>query len=82
MIQQLKTEEEIQKNRITVAVDDNNKCVGFLGVNENGCFGQFPYLAILSVHEQYRNQGIGKELLEHFENEGFAKENCFFSFMQ
>ncbi|MCP3673175.1 MAG: GNAT family N-acetyltransferase [Gammaproteobacteria bacterium] len=73
-----KIEEEIRKNGVTVSVDDQDKCIGFMGINETGCFGKFPYLEILCVHENYRNKGIGKELLRHFENLGFEKEDRVF----
>ncbi len=73
-----KIEEEIRKNSITVSVDDQDKCIGFMGINKNGCFGKFPYLEILCIHKDYRNKGIGKELLRHFENVGFEKEDRVF----
>jgi ribosomal protein S18 acetylase RimI-like enzyme len=70
--------EEIQKNRVAVYVDDQDRCIGFMGINEDGCFGKFPYLEILSVHEDYRSKGVGIELLQHFENVGFEKEDRVF----
>jgi len=73
-----KIEEEIQENRITVAVDSEENCIGFMGILENGCFGKFPYLTILSVHKQCRSEGVGRKLLQHFENVGFEKEDRVF----
>ncbi len=68
-----KIEEEIRKNRVTVAVSEDNQCIGFMSIIEDGCFGDFPYLALLSVHSQYRSSGIGKSLLAFYEKEGFEK---------
>lgn len=73
-----KIEEEIRKGRIRVAVDEQNRAIGFMGITEEACFGKFPYLAILSVHEKWRSRGVGGKLLGHFEKEGFAKENRVF----
>ncbi len=71
-------EEEIRKNRVTVAVNNDDQCVGIMSVVDGGCFGTFPYLALLSVHSKYRSSGIGKSLLEFYEKEGFAKANRVF----
>ena len=71
-------EEDIRQNRITVAITDENRCSGFMGIVAEGCFHKFPYLSILSVHEEYRNNGVGKELLHTGKNEGFKKEDRVF----
>lgn len=64
----------INKKQVYIARDEHNKTVGFMGLIPEGCFGKFPYLAILSVHAKYRGLGIGKQLLEKFESIGF--EDC------
>ncbi|MFZ5968343.1 MAG: GNAT family N-acetyltransferase [Bacillota bacterium] len=33
----------------------------------NGAFHGFPYLHIIAIKEEFRNLGIGKELLDYFE---------------
>ncbi len=71
-------EKEIQRGRVIVAVDEENRLIGFMGIKESGCFGQFPYLSILAVHKEHRNRGVGKKLLHHFEQCGFEKENRVF----
>ena len=71
-------DEDIQQNRITVAVNDEDRCIGFMSIAAAGCFHKFSYLSILSVHKEFRNRGVGKELLNHFENEGFEKEDKVF----
>ena len=32
-----------------------------------GVFGSYPYLHIIAVKEEYRNLGIGKQLIKYFE---------------
>lgn len=71
-------EEEIRQGRVTVALDDEQNCIGFMSIRQEGLFGKFPYLAILSVHERFRNKGVGKKLLQHFEKEGFDKAERLF----
>lgn len=73
-----KIEMEIRLGRISVAVNEMNRCIGFMGIIGEGCFGKFPYLAILTVHEEYRSRGVGNSLLEQFEHEGFEKEDRLF----
>ncbi len=73
-----KIEEEIIKSRLVVYVDDQDRCIGFMGINEDGCFGKFPYLEIICVHKDYRSKGVGRKLLQHFEEAGFKKEDRVF----
>ncbi len=70
--------EAIKRKEIYIALNSNNTCIGFMGVIEKGCFGNFPYLAILSVHKKYRSKGIGKQLLEKFEKIGLKKADRVF----
>lgn len=65
----------IEKEQVYIAHDESNKCVGFMGLIKNGGFGKFPYLAILSVRAEYRSMGIGKKLLDRFEELGFQQDN-------
>lgn len=65
----------INKKQIYLAKDEHKKTVGFMGIIPEGCFGTFPYLAILSVHAQHRGRGFGKQLLEKFESIGFEDAN-------
>lgn len=68
-------ESEIEKGQVYVAINGDGSCVGFMSVNEEGCFRKFPYLAILSVHATYRSKGVGKMLLDEYEAMSFQKEN-------
>lgn len=53
---------------VYVALDDNEKCLGFIYYMTNGVFGSYPYLHIVAVKEEYRNYGIGKRLMKFFED--------------
>lgn len=57
----------ISKGEISVAINDEGKCLGFIWIILNGAFHCFPYLHIIAVKEEYRNLGIGKQLLKYFE---------------
>ncbi len=56
-----------QKN-VYVALDENEKCLGFIYYMKNGVFGRYPYLHIIAVKEEYRSCGIGKQLIKYFED--------------
>lgn len=64
----------ISKGEIFVAINEQGLCVGFIWAVENGAFHSFPYLHLIAVKEKYRNLGIGKKLLQFFEDTN-AKEN-------
>ena len=63
-------EEGFEKGEVYVAKAENNQCVGFMWYLLKGAFHSFPDLHILAIKEQYRSQGIGKRMLEEFENVG------------
>lgn len=56
-----------QKN-VYVASDENENCLGFIYYMPNGVFGSYPYLHIIAVKEEYRSNGIGKQLIKFFED--------------
>lgn len=56
-----------QKN-VFVALDENEKCLGFIYYMKNGVFGSYPYLHIVAVKAEYRNHGIGRQLMNYFED--------------
>ena len=56
-----------QKN-VYVALDENENCLGFIYYMPNGVFGRYPYLHIIAVKEEYRSNGIGKQLIKFFED--------------
>jgi len=59
--------EGISKGEIFVALNKEGICLGFIWFILNGAFHSFPYLHIIAVKEEFRNHGIGKKLLKHFE---------------
>jgi len=59
--------EGISKGEISIALNKECTCVGFIWFILNGAFHSFPYLHMIVVKEEFRNLGIGKKLLEHFE---------------
>ena len=71
-------EDMIFKKQIYVASNKAGRCIGFMGVINNGCFRIFSYLAILAVKREYRNKGIGKALVDKFEDIGFKREEKVF----
>ena len=71
-------EKMISKKQIYVATNRNDKCVGFMGVINNGCFYKFSYLATLAVKKRYRSKGIGTALVNKFETIGFKKADRVF----
>ena len=59
--------EGILKQEIFVAIDKKGLCLGFIWLIRNGAFHGFPYLHMIAIKEEYRNLGIGNELLNYFE---------------
>lgn len=66
------------KGEIYVAIDINENCKGFIWFILEGAFHSFPYLHIIAVKEEARKLGIGKKLLEFFENICFKDHNKLF----
>jgi len=58
----------VGQENVYVALDENEKCLGFIYYMKNGVFGSYPYLHIVAVKEEYRNYGIGKQLMKFFED--------------
>lgn len=61
-------ENGFNKDEIYVALDINGNCRGFIWFILDGSFHSFPYLHIIAVKKENRNLGIGKKLLEFFED--------------
>ena len=60
--------EALKKKMLYVAIDNNNNCYGFMYAVPKGAFQTYPYLHLLAVKDAYRGQGIGKIMLNYFEN--------------
>ena len=61
-------EEGFAKEEIYIAMDINENYKGFMWIIWDGIFHSFPYLHIVAVKQESRNQGIGKKLLKFFED--------------
>jgi len=59
--------EGISKGEIFIAINKEGICLGFVWFILKGAFHSFPYLHIIAVKEEFRDLGIGKKLLKHFE---------------
>jgi ribosomal protein S18 acetylase RimI-like enzyme len=61
-------EEGFAKEEIYIAMDSNENYKGFMWIIMDGIFHSFPYLHIIAVKLESRNEGIGKKLLKFFED--------------
>lgn len=57
---------------------DNGKAIAFMRIDPVGMFSKFPLLRCIAVNPDYRNRGIGKMLLQYFENLYTDKNNKIF----
>ncbi len=57
----------LTQRELFVALNDHEDCLGFMYYIPKGVFGSYPYLHIVAVKEEYRNLGIGKQLIKYFE---------------
>ncbi len=71
-------EKGFAKKEIYIAMDINQNCIGFIWFILDGIFHSFPYLHIIAVKQESRNQGIGKKLLKFFEDSCFKDYNKLF----
>ncbi|MDU5107276.1 N-acetyltransferase [Clostridium sp.] len=71
-------EKGFAKKEIYIAKDINQNCIGFIWFILDGIFHSFPYLHIIAVKQESRNEGIGKKLLKFFEDSCFKDYNKLF----
>ena len=57
----------LAQRELFVALNNHGDCLGFMYFMPKGVFGSYPYLHIVAVREEYRNLGIGKQLIKYFE---------------
>jgi len=69
----------LEQRELFVALNDNEDCLGFMYFMPKGVFGSYPYLHIIAVKEEYRNLGIGKQLIKYFEENSsdYSSTKCF-----
>lgn len=57
----------LEKKELYIALNEQGECVGFIYCMQNGVFGSYPYLHIISVKEDCCGNGIGSLLMSYFE---------------
>jgi ribosomal protein S18 acetylase RimI-like enzyme len=69
----------VARRELFVALNDREDCLGFMYYIRKGVFGSYPYLHLIAVKEDYRNRGIGKQLIEYFEahSSDYSSNKCF-----
>jgi len=60
-------ENKLKEKEIIIASDEDNKIIGWLRYSYFG--DNTPFMNMLYINENYRNNGIGKELVLFWENE-------------
>ena len=68
----------LENKQIDIALDSNEKCVGFIMYERDGAFGAHTYLHIIAIKEEFRGRGIGKKLIAEFEENTFKDDNMIF----
>jgi ribosomal protein S18 acetylase RimI-like enzyme len=64
--------EGVARDEVFVALDGAGECLGFIWFVFGGAFHSFPYLHVIAVKGEHRGEGIGKTLLQFFEQGVFA----------
>lgn len=62
---------KLKEKEIIIAKDQDNKVMGWLRYNY--FWDNTPFMNMLYLNENYRNKGIGKELVEFWESEMKSK---------
>ncbi len=62
----------LAQRELFVALNDHGDCLGFMYYMSKGVFGSYPYLHVIAVKEEFRNLGIGKQLIRYFEENSSA----------
>lgn len=68
----------ISKGEIYVALGTDSICCGYIWFTLDGTFYSFPYVRNLMVKSEFRGQGVGKVLLDYFEQVSFLKSGKVF----
>lgn len=70
--------EGFSNGEIFVALDESNRCLGYIWVALRGAFYGFPYCRNIAVKKNWRGKGIGTALLKYYEKMGFKDSNRLF----
>lgn len=65
-------ENKLKEKEIIIASDEDNKIIGWLRYSY--FWDNTPFMNMLYINENYRNNGIGKELVLFWENEMKKKD--------
>ncbi len=67
------------QRKLFVALNEREDCLGFVCFMPKGVFGSYPCLHLIAVKEEYRNPGIGKQLIKYFEEHSsdYSSTKCF-----
>lgn len=68
----------LKNKEIDIAIDSEGKCLGFIWYERYGAFGIHTYLHIIAVKKELRGRGIGKKLIDHFEESTFKRDSMIF----
>lgn len=68
----------IASGDINVVLDNREECIGFVWYEARGTFGMHPFLHIIAIGEEYRNNGIGTEVILSFEEKAFVESDKIF----
>ena len=71
-------EEGFEKGEIYIAQDSAGNFLGFLWYIKNAMFHSFPFLHIIAVKQQYRGMGVGRQMLQFFEEQCFSSNSKVF----
>ena len=66
------------KGEIFVALDETDKCLGYIWITMNGAFYGFPYCISLAVRKEFRGRGVGTALLKYYHQVGFENSTRLF----
>lgn len=69
--------EGIDSGNLYIALE-NEQCIGFLYYIPDGAFHAFPYLHLIAIKEEHRGKGVGKIMIDFFENMVFKTKDKIF----
>ncbi len=73
--------EGFEKEEIYIAMDEKNICIGFIRIDWNFVFSNFPLLRVIAVKPECRGKGTGRRLLAFFEQLSFERTTKVFLFV-
>ncbi|OHD37594.1 MAG: hypothetical protein A2015_17235 [Spirochaetes bacterium GWF1_31_7] len=68
----------ISNDELFVFSSEKNNIIGFIRIDFNGMFSNFPLLRVLAVKSGHRNRGIGEKLLKYYQDLCFKNSDKVF----